>query len=70
MLNIYIPQKLYSTIVFAGIIVLVLYVIRMLLRYFVQYYGHAIGVKMQPEKWGIREPIMFYIMNTHQLGRT
>lgn len=49
MLNIYIPQKLYSTIVFACIIVLVLYVIRMLLRYFVQYYGYAIGVKMQSQ---------------------
>lgn len=47
MLNEYIPEKMYSTIVIAGIIVLVLYVIRMLLRYFVQYYGHVIGVKMQ-----------------------
>lgn len=47
MLNEYIPQKMYSTIVIAGAIVLTLYVIRMLLRYFVQYYGHVIGVKMQ-----------------------
>jgi len=47
MLNDYIPNKMYSTIVFAGIIVLVLYVLRMLLRYFVQYYGHLIGVRMQ-----------------------
>ena len=47
MLNDYIPNKMYSTIVIAGIIVLFLYVIRMLLRYFVQYYGHVIGVRMQ-----------------------
>ena len=47
MLNIYIPGKMYSTIVIAGIIVLVLYILRMLLRYFVQYYGHIIGVRMQ-----------------------
>ena len=47
MLNDYIPNKMYSTIVIAGIIVLILYVIRMLLRYFVQYYGHVIGVRMQ-----------------------
>lgn len=47
MLNEYIPNKMYSTIVIAGVIVLVLYVIRLLLRYFVQYYGHVIGVKMQ-----------------------
>ncbi len=49
MLNVYIPEKMYSTIVIAGIVVLVLYVIRMLLRYFVQYYGHVIGVKMQSQ---------------------
>ena len=47
MLNVYIPEKMYSTIVFAGLLVLVLYFIRMLMRYFVQYYGHLIGVKMQ-----------------------
>ena len=47
MLNDYIPNKMYSTIVIAGVIVLALYVIRMLLRYFVQYYGHIIGVRMQ-----------------------
>ena len=47
MLNVYIPEKMYSTIVIAGVAVLVLYVIRMLLRYFVQYYGHMIGLKMQ-----------------------
>ena len=49
MLNIYIPQKQYTTIVIAGCTVLMLYVVRMLLRYFVQYYGHVIGVKMQSQ---------------------
>ena len=47
MLNEYIPNKMYSTIVIAGVIVLALYGARMLLRYFVDYYGHIIGVKMQ-----------------------
>ena len=47
MLEVYIPEKMYTTIVIAGVIVLALYVIRMLLRYFVQYYGHIIGVRMQ-----------------------
>lgn len=47
MLNELIPNKLYTEIIIAGIIVLVLYVVRMLLRYFVQYYGHLIGTKMQ-----------------------
>ena len=47
MLNEYIPNKMYTTIVISGVFVLFLYVVRMLLRYFVQYYGHVIGVKMQ-----------------------
>lgn len=49
MLNEYIPQKIYSAIVIAGVIVLALYLVRLLLRYFVQYYGHIIGVKMQSQ---------------------
>lgn len=39
----------YKVILYAGISVLVLYVIRMLLRYFVQYYGHLIGTRMQAQ---------------------
>ena len=49
MLNDYIPNKMYKVIVISGIVVLVLYIIRMYLRYFVQYYGHVIGVKMQSQ---------------------
>ena len=49
MLNVYIPEKMYSTIVIAGVIVLALYALRMGLRYFVDYYGHIIGVKMQSQ---------------------
>ncbi len=49
MLNEYIPNKMYKTIVVAGIIVLGMYLLRMLLRYFVQYYGHVIGVRMQSQ---------------------
>ena len=44
MLNEYIPNKMYQTIVISGVLVLSLYVFRMFLRYFVQYYGHVIGV--------------------------
>ena len=47
MLNEYIPNKMYLTIVISGSSVLFLYIIRMFLRYFVQYYGHIIGVRMQ-----------------------
>ena len=47
MLNEYIPNKMYGTIITVGLLVLGLYALRMLLRFFVQYYGHLIGVKMQ-----------------------
>lgn len=73
MLNIYIPNKMYSTIVIAGIIVLVLYALRMLLRYFVQYYGHMIGVRMQSQmrldlfSHLQRLPYSFY--DNHETGR-
>ncbi len=47
MLNDYIPNQKYRAIIIAGILVLGLYAVRMLLNYFVQYYGHVIGVRMQ-----------------------
>ena len=49
MLNEYIPDQNIPIIVIAGAIVLALYLLRMYLRYFVQYYGHVIGVKMQSQ---------------------
>lgn len=49
MLNIYIPNKMYTNIVIAGTAVLCIYFVRMMLNYFVQYYGHLIGVKMQSQ---------------------
>ncbi len=49
MLNDLIPNRKYRLIVIAGLCVLGLYVIRMLLNYFVQYYGHMMGVKMQAQ---------------------
>ena len=49
MLNDLIPNKKIGLIVFAGLTVLLLYLIRMFLEYFVQYYGHMIGTKMQAQ---------------------
>ena len=49
MLNDLIPNQNYKMIVFAGLMLLGLYIIRMLLRYFIQYYGHIMGVRMQAE---------------------
>ncbi len=73
MLNTYIPRKMYSTIVVSGLVVLALYVIRMLLRYFVQYYGHVIGVQMQSQMRQDlfahleKQPFSFY--DNHETGR-
>lgn len=73
MLNDYIPNKLYRAIVIAGIIVLILYVLRMLLRYFVQYYGHVIGVNMQAQMrrdlFGHLQKLPFSFYDEHETGR-
>jgi ATP-binding cassette subfamily B protein len=47
MINEYIPNKMVDKLITVGIIMLVLYVIKMGLNYFIQYYGHVIGVGIQ-----------------------
>ncbi len=73
MLNDYIPNKLYSTIVIAGVTVLALYVVRMGLRYFVQYYGHLIGVRMQSQMrkdlFAHLQRLPFRFYDNHETGR-
>ena len=73
MLNDYIPNKLYSSIVTAGLIVLALYVVRMLLRYFVQYYGHMVGTYMQAQMrrdlFSHLEQLPFTFFDEHETGR-
>jgi len=49
MLNDLIPNKKFRFVIVGGVAVLILYFIRMLLRYFVQYYGHMIGTYMQAD---------------------
>ena len=48
-LDTYFPEENYKAIIIAGIAILGIYVIRMLLNYFVQCYGHIIGVRMQSQ---------------------
>ena len=73
MLNIYIPEKMYGTIVVSGIILLALYFLRMLMRYFVQYYGHLIGVRMQSrmrqDLFAHLEKLPFSFYDNHETGR-
>jgi len=49
MLNDLIPNRNYKMVVVFGVTLLGLYLLRMLLNYFIQYYGHVMGVRMQAE---------------------
>ena len=73
MLNDYIPEKKYNAIIIAGLVVLGLYIIRLLLRYFVQYYGHIIGVKMQSQMrrdlFGHLQKLPFSFYDNNETGR-
>ena len=72
MLNDLIPNRLYRQIVIAGIVVLILYILRMLLRYFVQYYGHMIGTRMQQQMrtdlFSHLEKLPYSFFDTHETG--
>lgn len=73
MLNELIPNKMYKAIIFAGLLVLGLYIVRMLLRYFVQYYGHRIGVLMQSQMrkdlFGHLQKLPFKFYDNNETGR-
>ena len=49
MLNTLIPDRNYRMIVFLGVTLLVLYFLKMMLNYFIQYQGHMMGVYMQAQ---------------------
>ena len=49
MLNEWIPANNLNNIIIGGVALVVIYLVRMGLRYFVQYYGHVMGVHMQGE---------------------
>ena len=72
MLNDLIPNRMYRQIVIAGVIVLALYILRMLLRYFVQYYGHVMGVRMQKKMrsdlFAHLEKLPYSFFDNHETG--
>lgn len=73
MLNDLIPNRKYQLIVFSGITLLMLYIIRMLLRYFIQYQGHVMGVKMQAqmrsEMFTHLEKLPYSFYDNHETGK-
>ncbi|MBQ5724583.1 MAG: ABC transporter ATP-binding protein [Clostridia bacterium] len=73
MLNELIPNRAYRQIIFAGVGLLVLYLVRMALNFFIQYYGHVMGVRMQAQMRSDmfrhleRLPYTFY--DSHETGK-
>ncbi len=49
MLDDFVPNKEIRMLVICGVVLLLLYLLRMYLRYFVQYWGHMVGVGMQAQ---------------------
>ncbi len=49
MIDDYIPNKNIKLLVVWGVILLLIYLLKMALNYFVQYYGHIVGVRMQAD---------------------
>jgi len=73
MLDEYIPNGMYGAIIIAGSIVLALYIARMFLNYFVSYYGHMIGVRMQSnmrkDLFAHLEKLPYKFFDNHETGR-
>lgn len=73
MLNDFIPNAKINLLIIGGLSLLFLYLIRMYLKYFVQYYGHCMGVKMQADmrrdmfKKLEKMPFSFY--DEHESGK-
>ena len=73
MLNKLIPEKNYKMIYIFGAFLLGIYVTRMFLRFFVQYYGHIMGVKMQAqmrkEMFKRIQTLPYSYYDNHQTGK-
>ena len=73
MLNDYIPNKNIKMVVLFGITLLVVYIIRLLLRYFIQYYGHIMGVgmqaKMRSDLFQKIERLPYSYFDDHETGK-
>ena len=73
MLEDFIPNQKINLVIIFGLTLLFLYLIRMYLKYFVQYYGHCMGVSMQADmrrdmfKKLERMPFSFY--DEHESGK-
>lgn len=73
MLNDLIPNRDIRMIVFFGSMLLLLYFVRMLLRFFIQYQGHMMGVKMQAQMrrdmFNHLETLPYSFYDKHETGK-
>lgn len=73
MLNELIPNREYQLIIFFGLTLFMLYVIRLFLRYFIQYQGHMMGVKIQAqmrrEMFEHLETLPYSFYDKHETGK-
>jgi len=73
MLNDLIPNKEYRMIVIFGLGLLLLYFVRMLLNFFIQYQGHMMGVRMQAQMrsdlFTHLEKLPFSFYDEHETGK-
>ena len=49
MLNDYIPNKRLRVLVIWGVLLCVIYLVKMGLKYFIQYFGHVVGIRIQAD---------------------
>ncbi len=72
-LNDFIPNKNIEMIVIFGVSLLVIYVIRMFLNFFIQYYGHIVGVKMQAQMrsdmFNHLQKLPYKFYDSHETGK-
>jgi ATP-binding cassette subfamily B protein len=73
MLNDLIPERKYKLIIVFGACLLAIYFVRMLLNYFIQYYGHMMGVKMQAQMrsdmFEHLEKLPYRFFDNHETGK-
>ena len=73
MLNDLIPNRNYRMVVFSGVLLLCLYLIKMGLNYFIQYQGHMMGVQMQArmrsDMFAHLETLPYSFYDNHETGK-
>ena len=73
MLNDLIPNQKHRMIVICGVALLGVYLIRMLLNFFIQYYGHVMGVRMQAQMrsdmFNHLEKLPYSFYDNHETGK-